>query len=76
MRELYRNKLNVVIKALRERIPSLRMMPKVSKGGSENDEDSDGLDGLTAAIKFDKATILSKAIKYISHLDKRNERLI
>jgi hypothetical protein len=72
----YRNKLNVEITALRDRIPSLRKMPKVSKGDNENKEDSDGLDGLKAATKFDKATILSKAIEYISHLEKRNECLI
>jgi len=77
----YRHKLNVEITALREKIPSLRNMPKGSKVDNENKEDGDSLDGdsldgLKAATKFDKATILSKAIEYISHLEKCNKRLI
>jgi hypothetical protein len=85
----YRNKLNVTIALLRERIPSLRasQMAASKADGSKDDarttgddaEDDDnhdnGLEGLKTTTKSDKATILSKAIEYISHVEKSNERL-
>lgn len=72
----YRNKLNVKIVALRERIPSLRRTPKGSMADNKNKKDGDGLDDLKAATKFDKATVLSKAIEYISRLEECNKRFV
>jgi Helix-loop-helix DNA-binding domain len=67
----YRSNLNDKISALRDSVPSLRLMAR-----HEDDDDVlDELEGLTPARKLSKATILSKATEYIRHLEKRNNRL-
>ncbi|KAH7380349.1 hypothetical protein DE146DRAFT_671169 [Phaeosphaeria sp. MPI-PUGE-AT-0046c] len=69
----YRTNLNDKIAALRDSVPSLRVMSR--PGGTEEDDDPEDLEGLTPAHKLNKATVLSKATEYIRHLEKRNKRL-
>ncbi|KAL1842247.1 hypothetical protein VTJ49DRAFT_5725 [Mycothermus thermophilus] len=71
----YRNNLNEKIAALRDSVPSLRIMCKSARG-EDTTEDREELHGLTPAHKLNKATVLSKATEYIRHLEKRNNRLI
>ncbi|TVY91933.1 Sterol regulatory element-binding protein [Lachnellula willkommii] len=68
----YRTNLNDKITALRDSVPSLRVMSKRNSRGEEVEED---LQGLTPAHKLNKATVLSKATEYIAHLEKRNRYL-
>lgn len=70
----YRTNLNDKIAALRDSVPSLRVM---SRPGNcdEDDDDAEDLEGLTPAHKLNKATVLSKATEYIRHLERRNKRL-
>ena len=69
----YRTNLNDKIAALRDSVPSLRVM---SKGAGEaGGDEAEDLEGLTPAHKLNKATVLSKATEYINHLEKRNKRL-
>ncbi|PMD33064.1 hypothetical protein L207DRAFT_590135 [Hyaloscypha variabilis F] len=69
----YRTNLNDKIAALRDSVPSLRVMSKKNSRGEEMHED---LEGLTPAHKLNKATVLSKATEYIAHLEKRNKYLV
>ncbi|KAH7312118.1 helix-loop-helix DNA-binding domain-containing protein [Rhexocercosporidium sp. MPI-PUGE-AT-0058] len=69
----YRTNLNDKIAALRDSVPSLRVMSKKNSRGEDIQED---LQGLTPAHKLNKATVLSKATEYIAHLEKRNKYLI
>ncbi|OSS51452.1 hypothetical protein B5807_03297 [Epicoccum nigrum] len=69
----YRTNLNDKIAALRDSVPSLRVMSRPN--GTEEDDDPEDLEGLTPAHKLNKATVLSKATEYIRHLEKRNKRL-
>ena len=61
----YRTNLNHKIAALRDAVPSLR---KLNAMGADED-------GLASSNKFNKATVMSKAIEYIHHLESRNQRL-
>lgn len=70
----YRTNLNDKIAALRDSVPSLRVMSRPG-GGDEEDDDPEDLEGLTPAHKLNKATVLSKATEYIRHLEKRNKKL-
>lgn len=80
----YRNNINDHIAALRNAVPALRdLMPK-SNGGStplaprkkgKKGEPEDLVDGVSAATKLNKATILGKATEYIYHLKKREGQL-
>lgn len=69
----YRTNLNDKIAALRDSVPSLRVMAGTSKLGEDDDEED--LEGLTPAHKLNKATVLAKATEYIRHLEKRSKRL-
>ncbi|PWW78281.1 hypothetical protein C7212DRAFT_296751 [Tuber magnatum] len=69
----YRTNLNDKIAALRDSVPSLRVMAGTSKLGEDDDEED--LEGLTPAHKLNKATVLAKATEYIRHLEKRTKRL-
>ncbi|KAI0201559.1 helix-loop-helix DNA-binding domain-containing protein [Astrocystis sublimbata] len=71
----YRTNLNDKIAALRDSVPSLRIMSKSARG-EDTTEDREELHGLTPAHKLNKATVLSKATEYIRHLEKRNSRLL
>ncbi|QGI66014.1 hypothetical protein CEK26_009965 [Fusarium fujikuroi] len=71
----YRTNLNEKIAALRDSVPSLRIMSKSARG-EDTTEDREELHGLTPAHKLNKATVLSKATEYIRHLEKRNNRLL
>ncbi|CAK7273485.1 hypothetical protein SEPCBS119000_005680 [Sporothrix epigloea] len=87
----YRTNLNDKILALRDSVPSLRVVARRvdSMGGSDEEDndnmltsfapegaDGEDLSGLTPAHKLNKATILSKATEYIAHLERRNQDLI
>jgi hypothetical protein len=70
----YRTNLNDKIAALRDSVPSLRVMSR-GNGQGEEEDDPEDLEGLTPAHKLNKATVLSKATEYIRHLEKRNKHL-
>ncbi|KAI9650105.1 Clr6 histone deacetylase associated PHD protein-2 Cph2 [Ciborinia camelliae] len=70
----YRTNLNEKIAALRDSVPSLRIMQKSARG-EDTADDREELQGLTPAHKLNKATVLAKATEYIRHLEKRNSRL-
>ncbi|OBT51679.1 hypothetical protein VE04_08855, partial [Pseudogymnoascus sp. 24MN13] len=70
----YRTNLNDKILALRDSVPSLRVMTKSARGSDGSTEVED-LEGLIPAHKLNKATVLSKATEYIRHLEKRSKRL-
>ncbi len=65
----YRTNINDKILILRDCVPSLKCLVE------GKDENAD-LDGLSAATKLNKGTILTKATEYIKHLQKKNEELI
>ncbi|KAH3678343.1 hypothetical protein WICMUC_001576 [Wickerhamomyces mucosus] len=72
----YRTNINDKIQALRDSVPSLRVL--VGENHENEDdfhEDEDELDGLAPAKKLNKATILSKATEYIKHLEFKNASL-
>lgn len=69
----YRTNLNDKIAALRDSVPSLRV---ISKAKTRKDDTGEDLQGLTPAHKLNKATVLSKATEYIAHLEKRNKYLV
>ncbi|KAF1815244.1 hypothetical protein P152DRAFT_447478 [Eremomyces bilateralis CBS 781.70] len=69
----YRNNLNDKIAALRDSVPSLRVMSRTND--SKDEDETEDLEGLTPAHKLNKATVLSKATEYIRHLEKSNKRL-
>ncbi|KAI5797452.1 hypothetical protein DFH27DRAFT_562347 [Peziza echinospora] len=69
----YRTNLNDKIAALRDAVPSLRVMAGTSKLGDDDEEED--LEGLTPAHKLNKATVLAKATEYIRHLEKRSKKL-
>ncbi|PON19977.1 hypothetical protein TGAM01_v211154 [Trichoderma gamsii] len=71
----YRTNINDKFAALRDSVPSLRIMCKSAKG-EDTIEDREELHGLTPAHKLSKATVLSKATEYIRDLEKRNNRLL
>ncbi|KAI9813470.1 MAG: hypothetical protein M1827_004146 [Pycnora praestabilis] len=70
----YRTNLNDKIAALRDSVPSLRIMSRGKDGNVEEEDDPEDLEGLTPAHKLNKATVLSKATEYIRHLEKRLSR--
>ena len=70
----YRANLNAKIAELRDSIPSLRSIKKVQAGEDAGTSDEDG-DGLTPSGKFNKASVLAKAVEYIKHLERRNTSL-
>ncbi|RDA93921.1 hypothetical protein CP533_4545 [Ophiocordyceps camponoti-saundersi (nom. inval.)] len=70
----YRTNINDKIAALRDCVPSLRIMSKSARG-EDTTEDRQELHGLTPAHKLNKATVFTKATEYIRHLEKRNSRL-
>ena len=73
----YRSNLNDKIAALRDSIPVLRSAARKAsaKDGSSDSEDSCTADGPGSKLKFNKATVLTKATEYIKQLEKQNERL-
>ncbi|GJD03988.1 helix-loop-helix DNA-binding domain-containing protein [Colletotrichum higginsianum] len=80
----YRVNINEKIVALRDAVPSLRCVvqqtenPQAAAAAAESDEPFDvveELGGLMPARKLNKATILSKATEYITHLEKKNDHL-
>jgi hypothetical protein len=66
----YRTNINDKIKALRDTVPSLRVMSR----GNSNAEEVD-LEGLAPAHKLNKANILAKATEYIKHLQKQKNKM-
>jgi len=74
----YRANLNEKIAELRDSVPSLRISKKArskdSSAGVESDEE-ETLDGLAPSNKLNKASVLTKAVEYIRHLEFRTKRL-
>ncbi|GMF07749.1 unnamed protein product [[Candida] boidinii] len=66
----YRTNINSKIIALRDSVPSLRAATTDSTTTLEE------LEGLTPAVKLNKAIILSKATEYIKFLETKNTALI
>src|SRR5271156_175905 len=72
----YRANLNEKIAELRDSVPSLRVSKKaVQDADRGEDDDEEDLDGLTPTNKLNKASILTKAVEYIHHLELRNKKL-
>ncbi|TEA20245.1 Transcription factor CPH2 [Colletotrichum sidae] len=77
----YRVNINEKIIALRDAVPSLRCVVQQTENpqaAAESDETFDvveELGGLMPARNLNKATILSKATEYITHLEKKNGAL-
>ena len=69
----YRNNLNDKIVELRNSVPALRSVNRKKKGARADDDED--LEGLTAAHKLNKATVMAKATEYIKHLEKRNKTM-
>lgn len=78
----YRTNLNDKIAALRDAVPSLRVMvhrmEREVEGLDEADllAEAESLGGLAPAHKLNKATVLSKATEYIAHLERNNAALM
>jgi Helix-loop-helix DNA-binding domain len=70
----YRTKLNDGLGRLRDKVPSLRVIPKKSEEYAYR-EGQEKLDRPQASSKFDKATVVSKAIEYILYLETCNKHL-
>lgn len=72
----YRANLNEKIAELRDSVPSLRISKRATTeqdvAGYNEDED---LDGLSPTNKLNKASVLTKAVEYIRHLELRNKKL-
>lgn len=62
----YRTNINLKIVALRDAVPSLRIA-----AGLKDITVAD-LEGLTPALKLNKALVLTKATEYIKHLENKN----
>lgn len=78
----YRTNLNDKIVALRDAVPSLRVMAHRLghdvEGLDEHDlmAEAESMGRLTPPQKLNKATVLSKATEYIAHLESNNEILM
>jgi hypothetical protein len=72
----YRANLNEKIAELRDSVPSLRITKKAkAQDGSDADSADEDLDGLAPSNKLNKASVLTKAVEYIRHLEFRTKRL-
>ncbi|RUP49706.1 hypothetical protein BC936DRAFT_141741, partial [Jimgerdemannia flammicorona] len=76
----YRNNINDRISDLKSVVPALCHGKIKDKSGSKNmdddeDDDENEIDGVAAATKLNKATILRKATEYIVYLKKNSERV-
>lgn len=80
----YRNNINDRIATLRAAVPALRNLEPKNNGGSisllprkprKKGEPEDLVDGVSAATKLNKATILGKATEYIHYLKGRETQL-
>lgn len=80
----YRDNINERIATLRAAVPALRDLTPKNNGGSSSllprkprrkGEPEDLVDGVSAATKLNKATILGKATEYIHYLKKRETQL-
>lgn len=68
----YRANLNDKIAELRQSVPSLCSPARVPKEADDVDDDPEDQSG---SVKLNKASILTKAVEYIRHLELRNKRL-
>ncbi|ORX69575.1 hypothetical protein DL89DRAFT_267760 [Linderina pennispora] len=76
----YRNNINDRIRDLRNSVPALQHIRPKKKAGAHDDDNSDDeddthIDGVEAATKLNKATILGKATEYIYYLRRNNDQL-
>ena len=73
----YRANLNEKITELRDSVPSLRASKKVGRQTEvASDNENEDLDGPATSTKLNKASILTKAVEYIRHLELRNKKLV
>ncbi|PWN37176.1 uncharacterized protein FA14DRAFT_170058 [Meira miltonrushii] len=73
----YRNNINARIAALRNAVPALHeLRPKRPTRRGKEAPPEDLVDGVPAATKLNKATILGKATEYIRYLKGRETRLV
>ena len=71
----YRANLNEKIVELRDSVPSLRVSKKAAQDADCLEDEEEDLDGLAPTNKLNKASILTKAVEYIRHLELRNKKL-
>ena len=71
----YRANLNEKISELRDSIPSLRNIKRAQAGQGAENSDEEDLEGPNPNGKLNKASILTKAVEHIRHLELRNKRL-
>ena len=69
----YRANLNDKIAELRQSVPSLRI--SATKGIKDGEDVEDDAEDPSGSTKLNKASILTKAVEYIRHLEIRNKRL-
>ncbi|CAI4051284.1 Hms1p SKDI_15G1870 [Saccharomyces kudriavzevii IFO 1802] len=67
----YRSNINDKIEQLRRTVPTLRVAYKKCNDLPITSRDLLGLDGLEPATKLNKASILTKSIEYICHLERK-----
>lgn len=75
----YRSNINDRIAALRDVVPALRELrpvPRSRKRRRNNAAEEEIVDGVSAATKLNKATVLAKATEYITYLKSRETRLL
>ena len=75
----YRSNINDRIAGLRDVVPALREMrpmPRGRKRRRKGAAEEEIVDGVSAATKLNKATVLSKATEYILYLKSRETRLL
>ena len=76
----YRSNLNDKIAKLRDSVPELRSaQPTIKRRPTKaqaNNSDSSGDEGGSNGLKFNKATVLTKATEYIQQLERQNQRLL
>ena len=71
----YRANLNEKIAELRDSVPSLRTAKKTKDKDGSDETDEEDLAGLTPSNKLNKASVLTKAVEYIRHLEFRTKKL-
>ncbi|CAG8556743.1 2297_t:CDS:2 [Paraglomus occultum] len=70
----YRNNINDRINELKNVVPALNHHKHKDTKEIDDEEEAEEIDGIPAATKLNKATILRKATEYIIHLRKINQR--
>ena len=76
----YRSNLNDKIAKLRDSVPELRSSQGTVRRrphkAAGTDSEGSGDEGNSSGLKFNKATVLTKATEYIQQLERQNQRLM